>query len=224
MFHTPTHRLSAPGWQEIACSVPLPAPSCIDFTMPDSFDPAMRKTTAFTLIELLIVIAIIGILMSLLFPAVNSAINTARKAQAKNDVTQIASAIVAYEAEYGKLPGLAGSSSDTTISDNKDIIATLTGTQTNENARAITFIEVGAWKKGKGGTNSTGNFVDPWGNVYKIVLDGDSDNSISVKSGLETTAGATNEILRKKVAVFNLDDSSKESSATNYFRYVVKSW
>ncbi len=71
----------------------------------------IRSSRGFTLIELLIVIAIIGILMALLFPAVGSAIDAARRAQAKNDVTQIATAITAYETEYGRLPGTNGTES-----------------------------------------------------------------------------------------------------------------
>jgi prepilin-type N-terminal cleavage/methylation domain-containing protein len=50
----------------------------------------MKSRHAFTLIELLVVIAILGILMALLFPAVDGALEGARRAQASNDVTQIA--------------------------------------------------------------------------------------------------------------------------------------
>ena len=61
---------------------------------------------AFTLIELLTVIAIIAILMGLLFPAVNAVKENAKKVQAKNDVTQIVAAVKHYYTEYGKYPPL----------------------------------------------------------------------------------------------------------------------
>src|SRR5947207_2970004 len=47
---------------------------------------------AFTLVELLTVIAIIAILMGLLFPAIGIIKEQARKAQAKSDVTNIVAA------------------------------------------------------------------------------------------------------------------------------------
>jgi len=59
---------------------------------------------AFTLIELLVVIIMIAILAGLLYPAINGAQNQAKKAQAKNDVTQIVTAVNAYYTEYGKYP------------------------------------------------------------------------------------------------------------------------
>ena len=52
----------------------------------------------------MVVVAIIVVLMSLLFPAVQGALEAAKKAQAKNDVMQIATAIVAFDTEYGRLP------------------------------------------------------------------------------------------------------------------------
>ncbi len=66
--------------------------------------PALKSPPGFTIIELLVVVAIIGVLMSLLFPAVQGALDSAKKAQAKNDAMQIATAIVAYDTEYGRLP------------------------------------------------------------------------------------------------------------------------
>ena len=62
---------------------------------------------AFTLIELLVVIAIIIILAGLLFPALRGAQEQARRTQAKNDLTQIVTAINAYYTEYGKYPLVA---------------------------------------------------------------------------------------------------------------------
>jgi len=162
----------------------------------------MRKSSAFTLIELLIVIAIIGILMSLLFPAVNSAIDAARKAQAKNDVTQIATAVIAYETEYGRLPLPTKTSVDSVL------VNVLAGIDTGtNNPRGIVFLEVQAAKKGKSGTNGSG-FVDPWttNTPYYIAMDDDYDNTIKVSTnGL--ASGTTS--LRKKAGVWNAATNSR---------------
>jgi prepilin-type N-terminal cleavage/methylation domain-containing protein len=196
-------------------------------TSQQSADPTMthRRPSGFTLIELLIVIAIIGILMSLLFPAVNGAIDAARKAQAKNDVTQIATAVIAYETEYGKLPLPANTSVDTAL------VSALIGASGNtNNPRGIVFLEVGARKPdipgkgGKSGTNSSG-FVDPWGNLYQITMDEDYNNRINVTAGKESAAGSdTVTDLIKKVAVYNFGSSSADPKATNSYRKAVRSW
>jgi len=48
-----------------------------------------RDPRAFTLLELMVVIAIIVVLAGLLFPAVQSILDRAKKVQAKNDLAQI---------------------------------------------------------------------------------------------------------------------------------------
>jgi len=163
--------------------------------------PRVSENSAFTLIELLVVISIIGILMSLLFPAVNSAIDAARKAQAKNDVTQIATAVIAYQTEYGKLPLATKTTVDT------DLVNVLAGIDSTNNPRGIVFLEVQSAKNGKSGTNSSG-FVDPWSNSYNIVMDSGYSNSVSAK-------GIT---LRKTVAVWNMP------TGTSSNRRAVTSW
>jgi hypothetical protein len=133
------------------------------------------------------------VLPALLLPAVNSAIDAAKKAQAKNDVTQIATAVVAYETEYGKMPpGATEAAADI----EGTLLNALTGTSTTNNPRKIVFIEVAQAKNGKSGVDSITDptkFLDPWGNTYKIVVDANYDNSVTVM-------GTT---LRKKVAVWN---------------------
>ncbi len=58
----------------------------------------------FTLVELLVVIAIIAILVMLLLPAVNAAHEAARNSQCKNNIRQLALALVNHESTYGYFP------------------------------------------------------------------------------------------------------------------------
>jgi prepilin-type N-terminal cleavage/methylation domain-containing protein len=63
-----------------------------------------RTQSAFTLVELLVVITIIAILMGLLIPAVNAARETARRAQCQTQIKNLALAAIQYENTKGELP------------------------------------------------------------------------------------------------------------------------
>lgn len=64
---------------------------------------------AFTLVELLTVIAVLGILAAILVPVVGRAQDSARRAQVKTQFAQWAVAIEAFRAEYGYYPNFAAS-------------------------------------------------------------------------------------------------------------------
>src|SRR5204863_9531191 len=68
-----------------------------------------RNRNGFTLIELLVVIAIIAILLGLLFSVGPGVLDLAKKVQAKNDLTQIVTAVNAFYTEYGRYPTNAAS-------------------------------------------------------------------------------------------------------------------
>ncbi len=92
---------------------------------PITYNPLRRRlyrvnASAFTLIELLVVISIIIILMGLLFPAFKGVQDQAKKTQAKNDISQIVTAVNAYYADYGLYPlnsAQAGGNADTVYGD-----------------------------------------------------------------------------------------------------------
>jgi len=127
--------------------------------------PTQLGRSAFTLIELLIVIAIIAILAGLGFGAVQGALNSSKRAQARNDVNQLAAAVKSYALEYGRLP------------ESGNVVAALTG----GNPKVITFFEA---KQAKGNPPKNGldaggtELLDPWGNPYTFLLDDDYDNKI----------------------------------------------
>jgi prepilin-type N-terminal cleavage/methylation domain-containing protein len=70
----------------------------------------LRPQFAFTLIELITVIAIIAILMALLFPAISGAKDSARRGKAGTVVRSIVNACKNYQNDYGKFPPVPGAS------------------------------------------------------------------------------------------------------------------
>lgn len=66
------------------------------------------RRVAFTLVELLVVITIIGMLTGMIFPAVNAAREAGRKAVCSNNQHQLAVAMLNYEGQNGQFPGYVG--------------------------------------------------------------------------------------------------------------------
>ena len=169
-----------------------------------------QKSSAFTLIELLIVIVIIAILASVAFPVTALVMEQARRSEANNEVTQLKAAIGSYELEYSKLPFASGTGGEgdlrmDTFQDN--IISVLAGYNVDGlNPRKKAFYtgkrakDAKTSKKPRGGVFGTDEqlqLADPWGREYHIVIDSNYDNI------LEDLPGAEDEEVRASVAVWS---------------------
>jgi Tfp pilus assembly protein PilE len=135
----------------------------------------------------MVVIAIVVVLAGLLFPAVQSVLERAKKVQAKNDLTQIVTAVNAFYTEYGRYP--TTSTSDVTVgsagSTKSDaLFSELRGGGTI-NTRQIQFIsppEDKSQVNPKGKIGSDGQFYDPWGSTYNIAIDANYNNVVKAPS------------------------------------------
>lgn len=177
----------------------------------------MKSPRGFTWVEVLIVVALLGILAVLLLPSVSVGPNSNLRAQAKNDVVQIATAITAFHSEYGHLPTTSANVQEV----KGPLVQALTGAPSPLNPRRIVFLEVPPAKKGKGGLRD-GAYIDPWGSAYKLKCDTDLDGKIeSVGPAHAMTAALTNKV----VAVWNDPSTHRDwEDARKKLRRFVASW
>lgn len=64
----------------------------------------MKNQKAFTIIELLVVISVIGLLASVVMVSLNTARDKAKLAKAKRDILTLSTAMLAYKGDVGELP------------------------------------------------------------------------------------------------------------------------
>ncbi len=52
------------------------------------------------------------------------------------------------------------------------------------NRRRIVFLEAPAWRPGYSGITTAGDFLDPWGQPYQVVMDTDLDNLCDMRNSI----------------------------------------
>ena len=166
---------------------------------------------------MIVVILIIATLTALFVGAASSTFDRARRAQAKNDVTQIVTAVNAFYTEYGRYPvtvtdptkdAFFGSGATpagcANYTSNGVLFNVLRNITTDPNAvalnpRQIVFLSPGGAKATtppRGGISqsagSVGQFFDPWGSQYAVLIDTNYDNTLTNPySDVDGSAGIT---------------------------------
>jgi len=149
----------------------------------------------FTLVEMLVVIAIIGILMALLFPSFTMVIKKAKVTKAKTEISQIEQSWKQYLLDYRKFP-----SPDITEM-NENAVKILAGEDKAKNIRETIYLEANPEKP----------YTDPWGNTYQVSLD---------VAGKQQAYNSSSDVY-KQVLVWSLgpngtQDSTKGDDVTNW--------
>jgi len=162
--------------------MPSPAaplsPQALGFVRP-------RERAAFTLIELLIVIAIIAILAGLGFGAVSGALNTAKKAEVRSMANQIKLALTAYYSEYGTFPTV--STTDTAF------LQAMTGNSaipTIPNRRGIRFLEISPKFTNASGIVTPKGFSKEGQLNFSVVVDSNYDGKIQLPGVAQEASGS----------------------------------
>ena len=139
----------------------------------------------FTLIEILIVMAIIAILVSIAYPVITSKLVEAKRTESRKQCTDIAEGIKSFYQEYNTYPvknegSIADSGSGTTIrtkeGDSADLITILYGKEKSENRineKKIQFITGSIVDTKVNGIYRRGDsygYYDPWGEAYYVMI------------------------------------------------------
>jgi len=113
-----------------------------------------RASTAFTLIEMMVVLGMLGILMGVAFTGIGQARNQARITKANAEVRELINAWLSYESSYDDWPvTIQGNELDATKSNLKELLGENPNNTIYLNAQMV-----------------NGAFRDPWGNPYKFRL------------------------------------------------------
>ncbi len=119
------------------------------------------KEKGFTILEILVVVALISLLASIMTSTIRMVRRKAVKGEAKNRIARLETALELYKLEQGYYP-------------------------TGNIAAAVTALTSSAGGKGpfmkfRTGELSGGNFIDPWGMAYNYTND-TTDNYVEIKS------------------------------------------
>lgn len=146
------------------------------------------------MLEMIVVVAIIGLLLALLLPVLKQAQVRSKRAKAESEVKQIRTAWLAYLNDYRRFPDIGITEMGP---DAVDILRggmATNGPVSIHNPRGIPYMEF---------RTNTVTFCDPWGvpntrtGIYRVLLDVAGANEVTVGTGANQT------VIRECVVVWS---------------------
>lgn len=142
-------------------------------------------SAGFTLIEMLVVVAVIAILAAILIPSIGSAQKSARKRKAELECNAIKTAVEQFFSDFKYMPWGDPDDASARVGDDqwaesnadlKNVMALLRG----ENRLGKSYIEFSSRdsKASASAEEDEGVFYDPWKNPYRIGMDRNLDQQV----------------------------------------------
>ncbi len=173
---------------------------------------------AFTLVELLTVIAIIGILAGIIVVSVGGVQERARKVRGRTEFQSIANALVEYRAEYKYWPPFLRDGRATDLSQGSnmtDLYRALTGREYSgdvtaqtrvQNRKGRTFYQFG---DSLSLSETPPRYRDPGGNTKVFIAVDDNNDGVIETTQLQQVIS---DEINAKVAVWSIDETKGDKS------------
>lgn len=187
---------------------------------------------AFTFIELLIALIIFTLLLSLTFPALQLAFNSAKKTEAITFISTLRSALLQYRTEYGDWPealtNYIDANGDISIGDNQwgEVYRCLSGytnsadgylaeNGSTNNIRHLVFMEFQSsslsssenppYAGDEMNPSAVKNIIDPWLHPYHLLLDANNDHQLAIPNASQP--------LQSSIAIWSVGSDTNRSSS-----------
>ena len=145
--------------------------------------------------EFMFLLASILLIVSVALPAREFFLRWQRLVMARGDLRSIVASIQRYHAQYLVWPGASSTHAAgdarfgrrVSNAEVLNVLRSIDGPGNRDhalNSNRVVFLDVAAAGPGLSGLNGRGEFVDPWGNPYRIVLDLDYDGVCEVDGSI----------------------------------------
>lgn len=141
-----------------------------------------RRRSAYTLVELLVVISLVAILATLAFSATRAVLGNVHKLRTKTQLVSLQNAVNDYFTQYHRMPGTGNADEVVRLNQGTDLLSILLGDVAgpgSANPAGTAFLSAMPAKSGRNGLLEHGDgylsLVDHWGNPFYLIVDRNLD-------------------------------------------------